>query len=163
MPKPRTKSKTLAEKIEHNAAAIKRWERRATRAISTLARLTKQRSRLQRLAALPAGRWLVEPAPALPAPSPAVDLPQAAIDAAVVAALPASVADDFDGKRDMPGFLRRSERDQADIAAAKAERDDRGKRKRQGQEATRKARRSGATRAMPLTGKAALAAIRETP
>jgi|SRR5215471_18042404 len=157
MPKPRTKSKTLAEKIEHNAAAIRRWESRAKRAINTLARLTRQRSRLQRLAAQqpPAVKpglldKLVEAATALPVPAPAP-------------VEPTTPASDFDGKRDMPGFLRRSEKDQVAIAAAKAERDDRAKRKRQGQEATRKARRSGATRAMPLTGKAALAAIRETP
>ena len=171
MTKPRTKRKTLAEKIEHNADAIRRWEGKVKRAINALARLTRERTRLQRLAAqqpaTPPAKpgmldQLVAAATALPAtapptpvetPAPASAWKPGELEAAVAVAL-------GDHPLDPPAFLRRSQKDQAAIEAAKAERVERGKRKRQGQEATRKARRAGETRRMPLTGKAALAAIR---
>jgi hypothetical protein len=90
----------------------------------------------------PAASVNVEP----PAPTPA---PQAA---APVPA-PASVDDD------MPDFLRRSKPDAVGEAIA-AEQEARRKAKAHGRIATLKAKKSGATKQMPLEGKAALAAIR---
>jgi len=66
---------------------------------------------------------------------------------------PASVDDD------MPDFLRRSKPDAVGEAIA-AEQEARRKAKAHGRIATLKAKKSGATKQMPLEGKAALAAIR---
>lgn len=67
-----------------------------------------------------------------------------------------------DTKLDIPGFLRRQGPSDADKAAAdtiKAEQAATKKAKAQGRIATMKAKKSGETRKMPLTGKAALALI----
>ena len=67
-----------------------------------------------------------------------------------------------DAGLDIPGFLRRQGPSDADKAAAdtiKAEQAATKKAKAQGRIATMKAKKSGETRKMPLTGKAALALI----
>lgn len=132
---------TKINKIEQNEAAIKRWRSRLKRAMTMLDKLEKQRKRLAKAQARPPGapsyaetimREIVEPAPA-PAPSPPDRL-------------------------EIPGFLRR----QPDPATAQlvAEQEETKRLKARGRIATLKAKKSGETRRMPLTGKAALAAIR---
>jgi hypothetical protein len=164
---------SIAAKLAHNAEAIKRWERKATRAMNALAKLRKQRTRLERQGWAEVSAALAPPAKpaALPAPvmlreptlSEATDATVSAmLQGASFEEATASKPTPADDKLDIPGFLRRgrSPEDQAAIDAAKAEKADRAKRKRQGQDAARKARRSGATRRMPLTGRAALDAIK---
>ncbi len=160
-------------------------ERRHQQALKDRARLERQRDdtldKLSRIAAkLKAVRRSIEryertPAPLAakptvpvnvepPAPQPQAPVP-AAIDRDVADALTAAIGhppinpvksvDDLE----VPDFLRRSKPDAVGEAIA-AEQEARRKAKAHGRIATLKAKKSGATKAMPLEGKAALAAIR---
>jgi hypothetical protein len=145
---------TNLNKMEQNAAATKRWRTRLKRAMTMLDKLEKQRKRLERavdLAIAPKGatkpqarppkapslaetimRQIAEPQPA-PSPAPPADLA-------------------------IPSFLRREPDPVAE--QLKAEQAETKRLKARGRIATMKAKQSGETRKMPLTGKAALAAIR---
>lgn len=144
---------TTADKLSANAEAIKRWERKATRALNALTKLRKQRARLERQNLRSA---MLEQGVNGSALDTAVEVATKAIEAASVAK-PVDNPDEFLA---IPGFLKRSKADQEAMDKAQAERDERAKLKAKGQAETRKAKRSGDTKKMPLTGRAALEAIR---
>jgi len=147
-------------------------DRRHQQARKDLARLEAHRDtmldKLARLAAkLKAVRRSIEryertPAPPpVPATVPAIVEPPApppASQPAAVAATPAPASGSFDDLA-IPGFLQRSKPDAAGAAIA-AEIEAKRKAKARGRIEKLKAKKSGATRAMPLTGKAALEKIR---
>lgn len=168
---------TIADKLGANAEAIKRWERKATRALNALVKLRKQRARLERL--IGKGRLgaaavetilqeLNECATESSKPTAAITSSSTAVPSASGEAAPkpplASPSKDAAPPDDLaiPSYLRRerSPADQAAIDRAKAEREERQKAKAKGQAEKRKAQRLGETKRMPLTGKAALEAIR---
>jgi hypothetical protein len=128
--------------------ARKRWSSRLKRAVTMLEKLERKRQRLLR----PAKQAQVK---ALPPekPKPLYEtLPKEELAAARAA-----------DALDIPGFLRRGQRKSQPTPEAvqiAAEAEDRKRRKALGRIAKMKAEKSGATRAMPLTGKAALEAIR---
>lgn len=135
-------AKRNTKTIEQIDAALARWQTRLKRAVSTIERLTKQRKRAVKASAAPKPearqeplaltvmRSLTEPAPTPP---------------------PADTG--------IPAFLKRSS-DNAVADQIKAEQAETKKRKAAGRIAKMKAKQSGETRRMPLTGRAALAAIR---
>lgn len=155
---------TAMGKLQSIEAGLTRWHRRLTRAANAIKRLEAKRRRLLAASAKPkalpapkAPLALSGPREPEPSPSPAV-LPAPAAPAPKALAPPAK-ADDLE----IPGFLRRSSLTEADMQAAQAVADEiseRNKLKAKGQAAKRKARDSGETKKMPLSGKAALAAIR---
>ena len=125
--------------LEQVEASISRWQSRLRRAANALAKLEKQR---KRLAAKPAKteplavtimKEIIEP--------PAPPKPVGEIDTSI------------------PAFLQRKKPDPV-AEQIVAEQKDLKRRKAQGRIATMKAKKSGETRKMPLTGNAALAAIR---
>jgi hypothetical protein len=133
-------------------ADIVRWQRRVRRAVNAVTRLGKQKDRLlKRIATVvpvtaPRTEPVVTPAPKPPTPA--------------VAPAAAASAD----RLDIPGFLQRTAegkaKDDAAAAQIKADQAETAKRRKAGQDTRRKATNRGETRKMPLTGKAALAAIR---
>jgi hypothetical protein len=132
---------TTTNKLEQNAAATKRWRTRLKRAMTMLDKLEKQRRRLVAkadLAIAPVGA--TKPKSITEAYHQAIAAP-AEIDTAI------------------PSFLQRRPLDPV-AEEIKAEQTDIKKKKAAGRIAKMKAKQSGATKAMPLTGKAALAAIR---
>ena len=141
--------------LEHVRAARQRWQTRLTRAVNAIRKLDATERLLLKKAAEPAVERRASPAPA----SSAVEtdhLNERQFER-FVEAQPAAAADDI------PTFLRRKPLSDADKAAAeaiKAAAAERAKKKKAGQAATRKAKLSGETRRMPLTGKAALDAIK---
>lgn len=152
-----------------------RLERQRDETLDKLARITVNLKTVRRsieryertpapLAAKPTVPVNVEP----PAPQPQAPAP-AAIDRDVADALTAAIGhapiNPVKDNLDIPGFLRRGAAAQkaADTAVAeaiKAEQAERKTAKARGRIATLKAKQSGAMRAMPLTGKAALEKIR---
>ncbi len=135
-----TQDQTTTE-IEKINGSIERWQRRLNRAVGAIKRLDAKRKRLVR-------KRLT------------VTVPTASPAAAPVEAKPAV-------DTDLPAFLdRRSSKSAADQAAADqilAERAEHKRQKALGRKARQKAERAGATKRMPLEGKAALAAIRSEP
>ena len=131
--------------IEQIDASIDRWDRRLRRAVCALAKLKTQRKRLaQRLTKPPVARpepLAVTIMQEMIAPAPAPDL-------AVAHPLDTSI----------PSFLRRTPDPVAE--QIKAEQAETKKKKAAGRIATMKAKKAGDLKKMPLTGKAALAAIR---
>jgi hypothetical protein len=130
--------------LEHNAAAIKRWRSRLKRAMSMLDKLEKQRKRLE------ARRDLAIAPPTATAPKKPEPL---ALTIMREFAAPVEI------DTGIPAFLARKKLDPvaeeivAEQAAVK-------KQKARGRIATMKAKQRGDLKKMPLTGKAALAAIR---
>jgi hypothetical protein len=137
------KKKVTLENVE---ASLARWRTRMKRAVTMIDKLERQRKRLDKAARIEAVRrdeLAIVPAPvARPpvAPKPGPVLPAPEIDTAI------------------PGFLRRDKDPVAEeIREQQAETK---RRKAQGRIAKLKAKQSGETRKMPLTGRAALDAIR---
>jgi hypothetical protein len=135
-------------KLDHNAAAIKRWRSRLKRAMTAIDKLEKQRKRLEAKPQVP----LELPGAARVAPEKLVPHRPAAHPVEVSTS---DVADDLA----IPSFLQRKKLDPvaAEIVAEQAAIK---KQKAQGRIAKMKAKQSGETKKMPLTGKAALEAIR---
>lgn len=144
------KRKVTIEKIDE---ALARWQTRLKRAVNTIERLQRQRKRIvaketkawNDLAIAPPGAKAVKPRP-VTEPAPPMRSPEP----------PAATVPEIDTA--IPAFLKRSDMDAAD--QIRQEQADTKRRKAQGRIATMKAKKSGETRKMPLTGKAALAAIR---
>jgi hypothetical protein len=150
--KPKAKENVMAKKpksIEHLDASIGRWKTRLKRAITMIDKLERQRKRLAKAVASP-------PATAVrPEPAPVV----VKVTSHPVAN-PDNVKLTFEPVTDeIPAFLRRQSPDpvaeqiRTEIAETK-------RKKAAGRIAKMKAKKSGETKRMPLTGKAALAAIR---
>jgi len=120
--------------IEHVEASLKRWRTRLNRAVTAINKLERQRKRL-----------LAAPTKAKP---PIKSVPELAAE--MVGVKP----DDLS----IPGFLQRKKLDPVaeQIAAEQAETK---KLKARGRIEKMKAKRSGDLKKMPLSGKAALAAI----
>jgi len=133
--------------LEHIDYSISRWKTRLKRAMTAIDKLEKQRKRILKAQAdlavapplakavergLQAGVQPLPPAPRAPVPPKTDD--------------------------DIPSFLRRSPDPVAE--AIKVEQAETKRLKAQGRIAKMKAKQSGETKRMPLTGKAALAAIR---
>jgi hypothetical protein len=128
--------------IEQNAAAIKRWQSRLKRAVTMLGKLEKQRTRLLRAKPVSVTPRVtlkapVEIAPPVATPAPLTAMPDTGI----------------------PGFLQRKKLDPVAEQIAQEQKEIK-RRKSAGRIATMKAKRAGDLSKMPLTGKAALAAIR---
>ena len=152
--------------LSHVETLIARNETRLKRTMTALDKLKKQRARLLKAApTVPASTLVaavkghiartVTVRASLPA-HPTVD------SETTLGTGPSSKPTTDDDKLDIPGFLRRQGPSDADKAAAdklKAEQAATKKAKAQGRIATMKAKKSGETRKMPLTGKAALALI----
>ena len=167
-------TKSVREQLDHVEASIKRWNSRLRRSVTAIEKLEKRRKRLLHKAAEAAGR--PKPVPA-PKPAPAPEAAPAPALAASVTTLGDSLAF-LEQQRDagIPEFLRRGiaaqkavdevilsdvmKRDAEAAAAVAAEAAELKKRKTAGRIAKMKAKQSGETRKMPLSGKAALAAIR---
>jgi len=135
--------------LEHIDYSISRWKTRLKRAMTAIDKLEKQRKRIVKARAdlavapplakavergLQAGVQPLPPAPRAPVP-PKID-------------------------DDIPAFLRRQDNTSPVADEIRAQRAEIKKAKARGRIATMKAKQSGETRKMPLTGKAALAAIR---
>jgi hypothetical protein len=126
--------------LEQVEASITRWQSRLRRAANALAKLEKQRKRLAAKASLPK-----------------VTKPSLAETIMQVTIAPPKPVGEIDTS--IPAFLQRKKPDPV-AEQIVAEQKDLKHRKAQGRIATMKAKKSGETRKMPLTGKAALAAIR---
>jgi hypothetical protein len=159
--------------IEHLDTLAKRLRARLKRTMNALDKLEKQKVRLLKAAKTPMVKTVAfEPmfddaVPVSPPAYPTVDS-----ETTLGTLPPVSVADEADritmaraglaGSHDdlgIPAFLRRQGRTDADVAAAeaiKAEQAAVSKAKAAGRIAKMKAKKSGETRKMPLTGKAAL-------
>ena len=128
-------------KLDHNAAAIKRWRSRLKRAMTMLDKLEKQRKRLE-----------AKPKMVVPSPGAARLIPEKPVSANRPAAHP---ADDIA----IPAFLQRKKLDPV-AEQIKTEQEATKKAKARGRIEKMKAKQRGDLKKMPLTGKAALAAIR---
>ena len=146
--------------LEQIDASLSRWKTRLRRAMTAIDKLEKQRKRLVRATAV---RVSVPAHPTVDSETTLGTVPPKPEPVKVTA--PSPVADEI------PAFLRRqsdggleatrqrsldadaAERIKSEIAATKQA-------KARGRIAKMKAKQSGETRRMPLTGKAALAAIR---
>jgi hypothetical protein len=130
--------------IEHLDASIGRWKTRLKRAITMIDKLEKQRKRIEKAAANP-------PKPRQPKPQP---MPVAATPNPTPAPTPVAEID-----TSIPAFLKRPKHDP--VAQEIADEQAKTKRlKARGRIEKMKAKKSGETKRMPLTGKAALDAIR---
>jgi hypothetical protein len=127
--------------------AIVRWQTRLRRAANTLGKLEKQRKRAEKAA--------LKPPPESKRPTAMVRVTSEPV------ANPNNVRLKFKSVDDLaiPTFLQRKQLDPV-AAEIKAEQEETKRKKAQGRIAKLKAKKSGATKAMPLTGKAALDAIR---
>jgi hypothetical protein len=141
----------MNDELEKIREARLRWQSRLTRAVNAIKKLDAKEKRLIKKAAQPKRERSVSPTPQVSAP---VTAPAPSkLDPLIVATSDAL---------DIPAIFRRAPLSDADKAAAdaiKTERAELKKRKAAGQAAKRKAKLSGETRQMPLTGKAALEKI----
>ena len=168
---------TNLDKLQRVEASLVRWHRRLSRAANAIKKLDAQRRRLL--------VKKMEPVKALPAPKPAaVERPRGhallsdpktlgpAIRESIqdqvkpkvsdVTDIPVTelpIPDVLEEDGGIPSFLRRKPLD-ATAKTILAEQAEHKRLKAKGRKAKEKARLSGKTRKMPLTGKAALAAIR---
>lgn len=129
------------QSLEHVDASLARWNSRLRRAVTAIKKLEAKRKRLAKLA-LPVSNVVV--ATVRPKVEDITDIP--------VSKFP--IADQL--ADEIPGFLKRSPVDEKAAAEIKAETEATKKAKAKGRAAREKARLSGSTRKMPLTGKAAL-------
>jgi hypothetical protein len=132
--------KTQASKLEHNAAAIKRWRSRLKRAMSMLDKLEKQRKRLEAKVIPSVYTKIVDKVVVNKEPVPALLL------AAELASTDADLG--------IPSFLRRTP-DPA-VEAIKTEQAETKKKKAKGRIEKMKAKKRGDLKKMPLSGKAAM-------
>lgn len=128
--------------LESINAAMSRWQTRLRRAANMVAKLEGQRRRLEKAASKPKAT----PAPKEPVKPPAPE--RTPLPAATPVAIDTSI----------PEFLQRTP--DPGTGQLKAELADQKARKTAGRIAKMKAVKSGETKRMPLTGRAALAAIR---
>jgi hypothetical protein len=154
--------------LEHIDYSISRWKTRLKRAMTAIDKLEKQKKRLVKASAKPARGSSDEMPVEKPKPvsAPVPETPVARVeridhdrDRGVVHRPPhpsekQSFADEI------PGFLRRQAAPSPVAEAIREEQAETKRLKAQGRIAKMKAKQSGETRKMPLTGKAALAAIR---
>jgi hypothetical protein len=137
-------------KLDHNAAALKRWRTRLKRAMSMVEKLEKQRKRLEakpvRVADLERRLEKIETVePAKPEP----------LAVTVLKPLAEPAKPD---NLELPSFLKRTPDPVAE--QIKAEQEETKRRKARGRSERKKAAQRGDLKKMPLTGKAALEAIR---
>jgi hypothetical protein len=138
--------------LEHIDYSISRWKTRLKRAMTAIDKLEKQRKRILKARADLAVAPPLAKAVRVSVPAhPTVDS-----ETTLGAVPPPSQAKEVDTS--IPSFLRRSPDPVAE--AIKVEQAETKRLKAQGRIAKMKAKQSGETRKMPLTGKAALAAIR---
>jgi len=135
--------------IEHLDASIARWKTRLKRAVNMIDKLEKQR---KRMTLLPKPRAKLA-ATVKPEPLAVTILKEMA--APVPAPVKAAEIDD-----DIPAFLRRQSSPSPEAEQIRAEQAATKKKKAAGRIAKMKAKQSGETKRMPLTGRAALEAIR---
>jgi hypothetical protein len=143
---------TKKQTIEQIEASIARWQTRLRRAVRAVEKLEAQKKRLvKRLANLPdlaiappLATAVMSHPPSLPINSPTGNVP--------------SLNQPIDTS--IPDFLQRKKLDPVAEQIA-AEQQETKTAKARGRIAKMKAKQSGETRRMPLTGKAALAAIRD--
>lgn len=121
--------------------AIARWQTRLKRAVNTIDKLQKRRKRLVAKAAAPKPKPAPKPTPAPMPPHEPEPMPSP-VDLTI------------------PDFLRRGQAAQAAVDEIIAEQAEHKRKKTAGRIAKMKAKKSGELRKMPLTGKAALDAIR---
>jgi hypothetical protein len=145
--------KTPIEKLEHNAAALKRWRTRLKRALSQVDKLEKQRRRL-----LAAANKVVPLDAILAVAPPMIEQVVSQFDEPLlpptVVTTPAPAAD-----LAIPSWLQRTpdpaaeqlKQEQAELKKAKA----------RARIETMKAKQRGDLKRMPLSGRDALKAIRE--
>lgn len=141
-------TKTLNQ-LDHNAAAIKRWRTRLKRAMTMLDKLERQRRRIEKATF----RLAKEKGESYPIAMTLSRLP----DVTVVEVVKDPPVAEIDTS--IPAFLARKKLDPV-AQQIEQEQQDTKRKKSAGRIAKMKAKQSGATRKMPLTGKAALEAIR---
>jgi hypothetical protein len=156
---------SATDKLANVLVKIKRWESRAKRAANALAKLEKERRKIERvLVAQPKTLLntnlqtastgdIVEVVHAMLAGHGETIEPKPVADVTDIPISEFPIADDLD----IPGFLRRDAKVAAEI---KQEIADQKRTKAQVRIEKLKAKQSGATKRMPLQGKEALAAIR---
>ena len=134
----------MAKKVtlEKVTANFSRWQSRLRRAANMVAKLEGQRKRLEKAASKPKAAPPISEAVAAPPPvAPPVAVPAGEIDTTI------------------PAFLQRKKLEPA-AAQIVAEQAEQKRLKAAGRAARKKAEKAGETKRMPLTGRAALAAIR---
>jgi hypothetical protein len=148
--------KQAISNLEHNAAAIKRWRSRLKRAMTMLEKLERQRKRFEKVAR--AELAIAPPTATRPKPVPASALVAAV--RTVVKPEPKPVVTEVDTSFPaFPAFLQRNKLDP--VAAEIANQQETTKRaKSRGRVEKMKAKQRGDLKKMPLTGRAALDAIR---
>jgi hypothetical protein len=146
--------KTLT--LEHIDFSIGRWKTRLRRAMTAIDKLEKQRKRLVKAQASAPDLAIAPPLAKaiLPVPVLLEKLDQLAPPKPAEWSAANPIEDDI------PAFLRRQTSASPVAEQIKAEIEEKKKLKARGRIATMKAKQSGETRKMPLTGKAALQAIR---
>jgi hypothetical protein len=127
--------------IEQIDASLARWQTRLKRAVNAIEKLGKQRKRVVSAASRPPKVRPVATDSPPPAASPPAPLPAQPLDTGIPA---------FLQRRKLDPVAEQIMADQAETKRLKA----------RGRIAKMKAKQSGETKRMPLTGKAALAAIR---
>lgn len=150
--------------LAHVEASLARWKTRLKRAMTAIGKLEKQRKRLVKAAASPPRKL---PAPVAdqiagyhPDQSDAERIKRGAlVDKPAENSAQVAPVEKQPDDLGIPAFLQRKKLDPV-AAEIKAEQDETKRKKAQGRIAKMKAKKSGETRKMPLTGKAALAAIR---
>jgi len=145
-------------KLEQNEAAIKRWRTRLKRAMTMLDKLEKQRKRLAVRASVPA-HPTVDSETTLGTVPPAPTLSEA-LAKQIAEQVPQQVHQSDMLGDDIPAFLRRQTAPSPVAEAIRQEQAETKRLKAKGRIAKMKAKKAGDLKKMPLTGKAALAAIR---
>lgn len=141
------------QSLEQIETSLARWTTRLRRAVTMVDKLHRQRGRLVRAQAKPPVPKPVEAPKPKPEPLAVTIMRELATDdptPGVKVALTAREVADLE----IPSFLRRQSDPAAD--AIRAEQAETKRLKAKGRIATMKAKQSGETRRMPLTGKAAL-------
>jgi hypothetical protein len=143
----------MKKTVEQLDADIKRWQTKLKRAVNVIDKLQKQRARLMKAPKIEA----TKPKP-VEKPEP---LAVTVLKSLAEPVKPAPVADDLG----IPEFLRRGQAaqnavDEVIADQLRAEQEDVRKRKAQGRIEKMKAKKRGDLKKMPLSGKAALDAIR---
>lgn len=149
-------TKKSTNKLDHNAAALKRWRSRLSRAVRMVEKLEKQRKRLEVAAAAPPKAIRPRGHFVLNDPStfgPAIQ--EAMQDQGVGQITPPTKSDDLA----IPAFLQRKKLDPV-AEQIKAEQEATKRAKGRGRIEKMKAKQRGDLKKMPLTGRAALDAIR---
>ena len=136
--------------LEHIDYSISRWKTRLKRAMTAIDKLEKQKKRLIKATAV---RAFVPAYPTVDSETTLGAVPPTPVMMIETPAPPPMRGDDG-----IPTFLRRSPDPVTE--AIKVEQAETKRLKAQGRIAKMKAKQSGETKRMPLTGKAALAAIR---